>query len=98
MATKPPTAETSASLRAERDDARRELAVLRKDVLRLTTTVAGVTDKMDQMFQMLRRREAQLERLERENRKLRRAWGWTTPTPSARSGHRDRTPRPRNLV
>jgi len=81
MATKPPTAETSARLRAERDDARRELALARKDVLRLTTTLARLTDRTDQVVQMLRRREAQLERSERENRKLRRALGLPDPGP-----------------
>jgi transposase len=94
MATKPPTTETTASLRAERDDARRELAVLRKDVLRITTTLAGVTDKMDQMFQMLRRREAQLKSLERENRKLRRALGLDDPDPKRPIGAPGSDPAP----
>ena len=62
-------------LSAERDDARAEAATMRKSLERLTELLAGQGDKLDQIVAMLRRREAQVKRLERENRKLRKKLG-----------------------
>lgn len=54
---------------------RKELAKLRRSFDRLTELLAKQNDRLDQVVSMLRRREAQLKRLERENRKLRRQLG-----------------------
>jgi hypothetical protein len=62
-------------LRAERDAARAEVVAMRRSIERLTEAMAGQNDKVDQLLAMLRRREAELKRLERENRKLRRKLG-----------------------
>lgn len=73
--------EENARLRAERDRAYRQLAKLQDSISTLTDMIAGQNDRLDQVVSMLRRREAQLKRLETENRKLRRALGLDDPDP-----------------
>jgi transposase len=64
-----------ARLRAERDEAVRELKSLRQSIRQLAKQVAGQNERLDQLLSMLRRREDQLKRLQTENRKLRRKLG-----------------------
>jgi transposase len=68
-------------LRAERDEAQRAHRELLRSIDQLTGTVAKQNDKLDQLFSMLRRREAQLARAEREVRRLRRNLGLDDPDP-----------------
>lgn len=80
----PPTDATkkeNARLRAERDRAYLQMAKLQDSINTLTSMIAGQNDRLDQVVSMLRRREAQLKRLEAENRKLRRALGLDDPDP-----------------
>jgi len=67
--------EENAVLRSERDLAFRELVNLRTSFQELARQVAGQNDRLDHIASMLRRREAQLVRAEREIRRLRRKLG-----------------------
>lgn len=68
-------------LRAERDAARADAAAMRKSLDRLTETLAGQGDKLDQVIAMLRRREDQLKWADAELRKLRRKLGLPAEEP-----------------
>lgn len=71
----------TARLRAERDQAFRRMAKLQTSMDRLTEMLAKQNDRLDELVSMLRRREAQLKRVEAENRKLRRKLGLDDPDP-----------------
>ena len=64
-----------AKLRQERDMFLRELLATRKSLDEPTVLVAKHNDRLDEVVTMLRRREPQLKRAEREDRKLRRQLG-----------------------
>lgn len=65
----------TAKLRQERDLFLRELLATRRSLDDLTVLVAKQNDRLDEVISMLRRREDQLKRAERENRKLRKLLG-----------------------
>ncbi|MFT4627985.1 MAG: hypothetical protein ACI8PZ_006679 [Myxococcota bacterium] len=62
-------------LRQERDLFLRELVATRSTLDELTVLVAEQNDRLDEVVTMLRRREAQLARAEREIRRLRKKYG-----------------------
>lgn len=62
-------------MRAERDLFMREFLSTRSTLDELTVLVAKQNDRLDELVSMLRRRETQLKRAERENRKLRKELG-----------------------
>ncbi len=66
-------------LRAERDAARADSAAVRKSIDQLARMMAKNNERLDQIYAMLRRREAQLKRAQAENRKLRRKLGIGDP-------------------
>jgi hypothetical protein len=68
-------------LRRERDLAFRELAQLRVKYDEFARMVAGLKDRADHLTSVVRRRESQLKKAERENRKLRRKLGLDEPDP-----------------
>lgn len=65
----------------ERDLFLRELLASRKSLDELTLMVAKQNDRLDDVITMLRRRETQLKRAEREVRKLRKLLGMDDPDP-----------------
>jgi transposase len=72
-----------ARLQAERDGAFRDLSAMRKSIDQLAKMAAKQGEQLDQVVNMLRRRESQLKRAEAEVRKLRRQLGLDPdPTPS----------------
>ncbi len=77
----PDDKEEVARLRSERDLAYRQLSTFQTSMDQLMQMVAGQNERLDQLVSMLRRREAQLKRAERENRKLRRELGLDDPEP-----------------
>lgn len=79
--TRSPSEDEIVRLRAERDALARQLVELRSSLDKLALAMAGQNEKLDQIFSMLRRREAQLKRSEAENRKLRRKLGLDDPDP-----------------
>lgn len=68
-------ADEFAKVRAERDAFLRELLSMRQTLDELTKLVAHQNDRLDEVVSMLRRRESQLKRAEREVRKLRKKLG-----------------------
>jgi transposase len=68
-------------LLAERDYALGGMAKLQESVDELMRMIAGQNDRLGQLVSMLRRREEQLKRSEREVRKLRRKLGLDDPDP-----------------
>jgi len=70
----------------ERDLFLRELVQSKKSLDELTVLIAKQNDRMDEVVTMLRRRESQVQRLEREVRRLRRLLGWDPePEPESES-------------
>ena len=70
-------------LRAELAEALARPSKLQKSMDLLTDMMASQNERLDQLVKMLRRREDQLKRSEREVRKLRRALGLDDPDPDA---------------
>ncbi|MFP6641402.1 MAG: hypothetical protein VCC04_14240, partial [Myxococcota bacterium] len=66
-------------LRAERDAARADSTATRKSIDHLARMMAKNNERLDQIYAMLRRREAQLKRSQAEVRKLRRKLGIDEP-------------------
>jgi len=65
----------------ERDLFLRELVASRTSLDQLTVMVAKQNDRLDEVVTMLRRRETQLKRSEREHRRLRKLLGMDDPEP-----------------